>query len=359
VGPVARGTLEERSVAALRGIRISSAMRVLALVVMVACSTAKPQERRHDKVEPRAQAAQPLSSATSSPSAPSRAEVALEDLVAADASGLARMPPEFFVVLLETDKLADPAERCWSRLKSQLIAGYHVMMPSASSASQWDAYFVAEGAMPRVDVEQCAQRAFKGVGLEVHPAGELTAFSIMGRTAYAAWRGQFLLVGPERLISAALRTPTHDTAARWRALIGQVPRTTPMWVLSIDQRPTNASAAIGAPTTDIMFMFDKMQRTPRPLIAGRFVAHYPSAAMAAKSAAWIRSWSTRGEFPFVVPPPANLVEIYHRMAKGIAGLKLTQERNRVQIDWDSDLLGGIEQMGSFFDFAGEQLKRAP
>jgi hypothetical protein len=323
---------------------------------MLACSTTKPQGKRDENVEPRAQPFAPAS-ASSSLSAPSRAEVALEDLVSADANGLTRMSPEMFFILQEVDKLADSSERCWSQLKSKLLAGYQVMLPSDASPSQRDAYFIAEGALPREEVESCARRAFERAALEIHPAGELVAFSSWAPTVYAAWRGRFLLLGSQRQLLDALHTPTSNTAARWRALIGQA-LPAPFWVVSIDQRPTNASIAMGDPT-DFMLTFDKIEGTPHPLIAGRFAAHYPSAALAAKGAAWIKSWSTRGEFPFSVPPPAAMAAIYHRMAKAIGKLNLVQDANRVQIEWDSDQFGGLESWNAFFQHAGEQFQRAP
>jgi outer membrane protein OmpA-like peptidoglycan-associated protein len=118
-------------------------------------------------------------------------------------------------------------------------------------------------------------------------------------------------------------------------------------------------AQVGPPTTDYMFSIDKLETKPHPVMTGRFIAHYATPAMAAKSAAWIKSWSARGEFPFAIPPSPNMIDLYNRMAKAIAGLTLIQEGNRVQIDWDSDMLGGLQNMFSFLELAGDRLQSAP
>lgn len=325
-------------------------MRTL-LILLVACSAAEPRAQHAPRVSPPVAVTPSRVVGSSLP----RAEVTLEELLSDDVNGVGRFTPDLFPPLVSLDSLADPSQGCWAKLRAQLVAGYHVFLPSETEPSQRDAYFITEGTLSRDETEQCASLALKRFGLEIGTDGDLTIFRLGTRSAYAAWRGRFIIFGGRRQVVAALRTSTHETVARWRSLLGQMPHTAFMWLVSVDQRASNLSAFIGQPFTSIDSWIDKMERAPRPLLGGTFSVHYATPAAAAKSAAWIKSWIARGEFPFAIKPTPDVTDLYKRMAKALGALTLTQEGTRLQVKWDSDAFGGVDNINAFLQLADQRI----
>lgn len=332
------------------------------LVLLIACfeliagSTANAQTKNKETRETHGHSlpAPPTSDSLHPSSAP--VEVALEELTTEDTTGFARYTSGLCPALMLVRDLVDPLEPCWGKLKGRISAIYQATFPSERFPTGADGYFIFEGNFPREELKQCVVRAFNKPSPGIRDEGELLGFASPIGTVYAAWRGRFLIVGGKQAVSSALRPPAKKIVLRWRDLIALLPKNALVAQVSVEQRP-NFQALVGAPSKDLIVSLDKLTASP-PFFAGRVIVHYPTPEAAAKSANWIKSWSARGDLPLVIPPPANTMGLYKKMAKAIAELPLTQEGNRVQIDWNSDLLGGVENMNKVIELTSKRLDEA-
>lgn len=270
------------------------------------------------------------------PNPTSDRDVKLEDLLSESAVGVTRETPDAFAILGAVRDLLDQSQPCWKKLTGHLVAGYQVSLPKG-------AYFVAEGDLPRADVEACLPQAVKLPIEKARDVGDLVAFGTPNGTVYAAWRGQFLLFGSHDEVAAAV-VRSAETAARWRPLLASVAGT-PSYVLRIDN---TIAPLVGESVVSYALVIDKVEPPPRSVFAGRFIVHYADAAAAAKGAALVTAWSTSGRWPFPIDGPASAVELYDRLAAAIGTMTRTQTGSELVIAFDSNKLGGPEAMSSLF-----------
>jgi hypothetical protein len=278
--------------------------------------------------------------------------IRVEQLVSIETVGVFRQPPDMFFVLSYANELmaglggANGAAPCWTELTKKVKAGYQLSDPAS-------AYFIAEleGPMPTPnEVIACVKTATAGdiVGKQ---AGELYVFTSriakMG-DAYAAWRPPFIIVGNKQQVESALRTPTADTAKRWRELIAPV-ATAPTYMVRTDHMVDDIVGDNGVSYT---FTMDKLEKTPRPFFAGRFIINYATPAAAEAGERHIRDWSGRGEFPRRVPD-YKIMEHFDALAAGVQKTKITRTGTTLEIAFDTDMFGGAEAMAVALEKLGE------
>lgn len=281
------------------------AMRALLLVGLVACS----------------------SKAAAPPTA-----VTLEQLIGPTAVGVTRQPPDQYSILLAVRDLIDPNQDCWSKLAHRMVAGYQVSLPKSS-------YFIAEGDLPRTEVEHCAPLAVKGLSAKTD--GDAAVFDTPLGSVRAVWRGKFLVFGGKAEVEEGMRAPAPQ---RWSKLLATV-GAAPVWLLRVD---TTLTPLIGD-TVDYALVIDKMERTPKVALTGRFVAHYATPDARAKGAQRIKEWSGRGKWPVDIPASPEIVAFYDRLAATISHMPLTETGTELVLAWDIDMFGGAEGIASFME----------
>jgi hypothetical protein len=275
----------------------------------------------------------------------------IEQLVSTDTISVFRQPPDMFFVLSYVNELMtglggpSGAAPCWTALTKKVGAGYQL-----SQEQPTNAYFVAQidGPMPTpAEVMACMKTATSGsmVGKQ---EGDLYVLTTPAGTVYAAWRAPFIIMGNKQQVEGALRTPTAETAARWRALIAPV-ESSPTYMVRTDHMVDDL---VGEQATSYVFTMDKIEKVPKPFLAGRFAITYATPAAAQAGERWIREWSGRGQFPRRVDD-ASAMQLFDNMAAGIQKTKITRTGSTVEIGFDSDMFGGAEALAASLQKIGE------
>ncbi len=286
---------------------------------------------------------------STSPAKTSSEPVRVEQLVSTDTVGVFRQPPDMYFVMSYTDQLMaglggeSGAAPCWTQLTKKVKTGYQMSLPVS-------AYFVVEidGPMPtQAEVTACLKTATHGdmVGKQ---DGPLYALSTPMGDVYAAWRAPFIVIGNKQQVEAALKTPTAATTARWQALIAPV-ASAPTYMVRIDHLVDDL---VGEHASSYTFTMDKLEKTPKPFFAGRFIIHYATPAAAENGERLIRDWSGRGEFPRRVPD-YKIMQQFDAMAAGIQKTKITRTAATLEIAFDTDMFGGAEAMAAALQKLGE------
>lgn len=291
-------------------------MRALVLLLVVACSKTAP-----------APAPPPP------PSPPAPPPVELADLISADAVGVLRQPPDQFAVLLYTRDLVKGPDgavpTCWTDLERRVVAGYQVSLPVGS-------YFVLEGELPQEQVIDCAGTATRGL-ITGARRGDLVEFTTPSAPAYAAWRGNYVVLGNKAQVEQAVGTHTPDLIQRWRALIGE-PAAAPVWIVRTDAAFLDL---VGAPTTSYVIVIDTMEGPPKSFVAGRFVVHYASPQDADTGERHLEDWIARGKFPRKIQGPAEVVALYDQLATALQRAPIKRDGAALELRFDSDMFGGM------------------
>jgi hypothetical protein len=259
---------------------------------------------------------------------------ALENLISDQAIGVTRELAEGFAILGAVRDLIDKNQPCWPLLTAQLKAGYQVSLPSGS-------YWIAEGKLPREDVEKCVPVTFT-TGAKIKDDGDLVVFETAAGKVYAAWRGGFVVFGERADVQAAI-APSAETTARWAKLLPPLTGAV-SYVLRVDN---TIAPLIGDGVTTWAFTFDKVTKEP-PFFAGRFVATYASPEAATTGAARVKEWSSRGKFPLALEAPQDAIDLYDRLAAAVGTMKQTVTGHQLVIAFDSDQLGGPAALTAVF-----------
>src|SRR5262245_41213892 len=130
------------------------------------------------------------SSSSVPPSAARSASIA--QFVPVGTTSIAAWRPTEFPQLALIDRMTQEMFVCWRRLEERLVVGYQVFMAPGSSFS------ILEGDLPRNEVEKCVDDVLIDNNLstnDVHRDGELSVFETKFGTVYAAWRGQYIVLG--------------------------------------------------------------------------------------------------------------------------------------------------------------------
>ena len=171
---------------------------------------------------------------------------------------------------------------------------------------------------------------------------------------FEKWRGRFIVFGKEVHVKAAIE-PSAETATRWRSLIAPS-KAAPLWLTWVGN---DYAHLIGAGTTDVTFIVDKLEQAPKPFMAGRYIAHYQSPTAAQEGLAFIKKWTGAGKWPVEIPASPDIVALFDRMAAAIAKMKITQTGNTVEVAFDSDQLGGMEALAAAIQSAGAAMGNQP
>jgi hypothetical protein len=268
---------------------------------------------------------------------PKAAAPSLESLIAADTNGVFRQPGSEMFVLRYVDQLITGiggkagAPACWPELTKRVKTGYQLSLAKGS------AYFIVEGDLPPEQVTACLKRALQD---DAKQEGDLYSIATPVGTAFAAWRGPYVVIGNREQVEAALKTPTAETTARWHELTSAVAGS-PWYMVRTD----HIDDLVGAHTTSYAFAMDKVQMPPNPFFAGRFIIHYATPADAEAGEHLIRDWSGRGEFPRRIPNAAAM-QSFDALAVGVQKTKITRSATTVEIAFDSDMFGGAEALGA-------------
>lgn len=233
---------------------------------------------------------------------------------------------EIFPVYTVTKDLVDPAQSCWPALVRKVTAAYQIMLDGNS-------YFIVEGDLPRADLESCIPVTFLGNPPVKDVDGMLAVQSLAG-TAYAAWRGNFIVIGTRPQVVDAIAT--HDAAwvAKWEALLPKAPAE--MAMVSID---TRYSPMMGEHVAEWAVTIDKFGTNP-PFMSGSARVRYASAEAAKQGFAFIKDWSSKGKFPFAIEADADVVAAFDGFAAAVGRLEPKLTGSEVVIPFDSDRLGG-------------------
>lgn len=104
------------------------------------------------------------------------------------------------------------------------------------------------------------------------------------------------------------------------------------------------------------FLVDKLEKEPKPFMAGRYIARYQSATAAREGLAHIKKWTGTGKWPVEVPAGPDVVAILDRLAAAIGKMKMTLTGATLEIAFDSDQLGGMEALGAAMQSAGDAIE---
>ncbi len=280
--------------------------RIAVLALFTACLATKP-----DPVPPRG--------AQATPAPPT---VALPDLISPAAVFALRTRPDLFLPLLYIKPLlgADVAP-CWTDLTAKLVAAWQIQVPLPPRGR--DSYFLLEGDLPRAKVESCLTTAIANASVHLREVdGLLEVSASAGRATFAAWRDNFIVVGPYDLVSAAIAPSAPDP--RWAPLV-TTHGNAPIYAAAIDD---TMAKLFGAATTTWRVAFDRLDRS-NGSFAGRIVAAFTTAGDAAIVARRIK----QGELALPADSP-ELVDAFKR-------LTVKQDQAVLTITFDSSMFGGV------------------
>lgn len=291
--------------------------------------------------------------ACSSSSAPDikPAPPALEQLISSDTIGVFRQPGDQLIVMRYVHDLivglagSGAAPACLADLEKRVKAGYQMSLDKGS------AYFVIEGDLPQTDVASCIASTTRD-DITGKQDGELVAFSSRIGTAYAAWRGSYVVIGNRAQVEAALRTSTADSARRWRSVLAPT-GAAPTWMVRIDH---SVDDIVGEHTTDYVLAMDKVEPPPRAFFAGRFLVHYASAADADAAERHIRGWIGRGQFPRRIEGAPAVMKLYDDLASALQKTAFKRTPTSIELAFDSDRFGGAENLARVLDTVGNAVK---
>lgn len=237
-----------------------------------------------------------------------------------------RTKTEHFPVLAIAKQLTDPAQNCWPELLKKVTATYQVLLDGTS-------YFIAEGAIPREDLERCIPVTFLANPKVKDDNGMLAVESPVG-SVFGAWRGNYLVFGTRDQVVDAVAEHDATWIAKWDKLLPKQP--VEMGMASIDLR---YAGMMGDDVTDWNLTLDKLGSNP-PFLGGSFTVHYQTPAAATKGLAFIKDWSTRGKFPVAIEAPADIVAGFDAFAVQVGKLEPKVTGSELVIPFDSDRLGG-------------------
>jgi hypothetical protein len=243
---------------------------------------------------------------------------AVEDVIGASVTNVSRFAPAMFFPLLYLKELPREPAPCWDALEKKLVAGYQLHL----NVRPFKSYFIVEGDLPKDDVAACVPKTF-GAPISVSRDGDLVVFDMMGTKAYAGWRGKFIVLGTKQEVTDALATPTAQSRAKWRGVIGKLPAAATAWVYFEDKTLENI---FGVPTQSYAFIADGIEK----MFAGRIVVTYGNAADAATGAGRIQRAELQPGFEF---PPEIVASIKRMTVKQTGAI--------VEVGFTLETFGGI------------------
>ncbi len=250
----------------------------------------------------------------------------LANLISPETMSVMRTSIDNFPILGVTRTLIDPAQSCWPELVKKVTSAYQILLDGSS-------YFIVEGDVPRADLEKCIPVTFLASPKVRDDDGMLAVESQVG-TAYAAWRGNFVVFGSRDQVVAAVAQ--HDAAlvAKWEKLLPT--KAAMMAAVSIDLRYSNL---MGPGVADWSLSLDKVTKEPL-FLAGKFVVHYKTPDDAAKGLAYIKDWSGKGKFPLAIEADPSIVSGFDAFAGAVGKLSPAVNGTELVMAFDSDQLGG-------------------
>lgn len=258
------------------------------------------------------------------------AQVHLAELISTDAIGVHGAPRELAFIVGFAGELGKSSD-CVPKIVQRIATAYLVSL-------RQDGYSILEGDLPRPMLESCVSKVFGGSTFEND--GEMVAFKTPMGTGHVAWRGGFVIVGTRDQVQSALRTPTNETAARWRELLDPLARV-PMWMVRIDRLMDDL---FGGVPTSYEVVFDKLEKTPKPFFAGVARIRYASPTEAERGARFIKGWIQRGRFPRRIQASPEVVAGFDEMVRAMQKLKIAQTGATLEMRFDTDMFGGLEKM---------------
>jgi hypothetical protein len=258
-----------------------------------------------------------VSACSSSSSKPATA--ALEGAIAANVTNVSRFAPSMFFPLLYLKELPREPTPCWDALEKKLVAGYQLHL----NVRPFKSYFIVEGDLPKDEVAACVPKTFSAI--KASRDGDLVVFDAMGTKAYAGWHGKFIVLGTKQEVTDALATPTAQSRAKWRGVIGKLPATATAWIYFEDD---TLERLFGVPTSSFAFIAELHEK--EKTFDGRLVVTYRNEADAATGAGRFQRAELR---PELVVPPEIVASIKRMIVK--------QSGANIEVSFTQETFSGI------------------
>lgn len=211
--------------------------------------------------------------------------------------------------------------RCWVELERKLVSAYQI--PVAGTA-----LYILEGDLPRAEAEKCVPIAMgcTGIPVMVTREGELSKLVMEdGSTAYAAWRGRFVIIGRRDVLAMALAVSKPDRG--WRERLAQLPQ--PRWVV-VASRDLMFQNLLRVPTSGWAMVADEIL-----LPSGTFRGHLVVRCNNASDARRLAEHLNAGEIAYPIEPSAAVREL-------VARVHGTSRGNLVEIPFHNKIFEGVD-----------------
>jgi len=268
--------------------------------------------------------------------------IAIEDVIAAEATGILRSNAGSAPLIDALTNLLGTPPECWTKLR----AGVRDVLQVEEAAQS---YQVLVG-VPRLELEVCARESLTKFGLELERDGELTRFRSRLGGGVARWAGDVAVIGTPDAVSSAFAAKSPAARKQWRDRLAALPRAQ----FAVWRTDHLFGVLFGDDALSWQLVLTKLERKPTLQLHAELRASFADAAAASRVAA---KWSA-GELATAMAPPAGLADAIKRVPLTIDGATLSatiedlHAFDGVQLDlptmqqWVLQLLTGPAMTGS-------------